>query len=129
MKITKTHLTKPSEDYLERIYELLDEKGYARVTDIAERLEVKPASVTMMLKKLEASGYILRERYRGFTLTAKGRSAGLRIRKRHMILSKFLHLLKLPERTIEHDIEGLEHYLSDQTLAKLEKLVNTLQKK
>ena len=63
-----THLTTPNEDYLERIYELLNEKGYARVVDIAERLDVKPASVTMMVKKLEISGYILRERYRGFTL-------------------------------------------------------------
>ncbi len=123
-----THLTTPNEDYLERIYELLNEKGYARVVDIAERLNVKPASVTMMLKKLEMSGYILRERYRGFTLTPKGRSVGLRIQKRHKILSEFLHLLHLPDRIIEHDIEGLEHYLSDQTLTQLETLVDTLKK-
>ena len=123
-----THLTTPNEDYLERIYELLNEKGYARVVDIAERLNVKPASVTMMLKKLEMSGYILRERYRGFTLTTKGRSVGLRIQKRHKILSEFLHLLHLPDRIIEHDIEGLEHYLSDQTLTQLETLVDTLKK-
>ncbi|HUD19351.1 MAG TPA: transcriptional regulator MntR [Patescibacteria group bacterium] len=123
-----THLTTPNEDYLERIYELLNEKGYARVVDIAERLDVKPASVTMMVKKLEISGYILRERYRGFTLTPKGRSVGLRIQKRHKILSEFLHLLHLPDRVIEHDIEGLEHYLSDQTLAQLETLVKKLKK-
>jgi Mn-dependent DtxR family transcriptional regulator len=123
-----TQLTKPNEDYLERIYELLDEKGYARVTDIAERLGVKPASVTMMLKKLEVSGYIIRERYRGFTLTPIGQTVGLRIRKRHEILSKFLTLLHLPKKTIEHDIEGLEHYLSDLTLTKLENLVKQLEK-
>lgn len=122
-------LTIPNEDYLERIWELLDEKGYARVTDMAERLDVQPASVTMMLKKLEASGYVNRERYRGFTLTPKGRAVGLRIKKRHRILSQFLNLLHLPDKIIEHDIEGMEHSLSDETLSKLEKLVVRLQKK
>jgi len=127
-KSMRTHLTTPNEDYLERIYELLDEKGYARVTDIAERLSVKPASVTMMLKKLETSGHVIRERYRGFTLTAKGKAVGRRIRKRHTILSEFLHLLKIPEKVIEHDIEGMEHYLSDVTLSKLEKLIGKLRR-
>ena len=122
-------LTQPHEDYLERIWELLDEKGYARVTDMAEKLNVSPASVTMMLKKLETSGHVNRERYRGFTLTAKGRAVGLRIKKRHNILSQFLHQLHLPEHVIDHDIEGMEHSLSDETLAKLEKLVARLQSK
>jgi Mn-dependent DtxR family transcriptional regulator len=122
------HLTTPNEDYLERIWELFDEKGYARVTDIAQRLTVTPASVTMMLKKLEISGHIIRERYRGFSLTPKGRAVGLRIRKRHTILSEFLHLLDLPDRVIEHDIEGLEHSLSDRTLQELSKLIVKLRK-
>ena len=125
----KQTLTTPHEDYLERICELLNEKGYARVTDIAERLHVQPASVTMMLKKLEASGHVNRERYRGFTLTPKGKTVGNRIHKRHEILSEFFHVLKLPEKIIDHDIEGMEHSLSDETLAKLKKLVRRLQTK
>lgn len=125
----KTHVTTPHEDYLERIWELLGEKGYARGIDIASRLGVKPASVTLMLKKLEASGHILREPYRGFTLTSKGRAIGAKIQKRHRILSEFLHLLHVPEHVIEHDIEGLEHDLSDQTLTVLEKLILQLKRK
>lgn len=121
-------LTTPSEDYLERISELLDEKGYARVTDIAERLKVKPASVTMMLKKLETSGHVVREHYRGFSLTPKGVAVGNKIKKRHSILSEFLHLLHIPSHTIEKDIEGLEHSLSDDTLDALEKLITILKK-
>lgn len=121
-------LTTPHEDYLERICELLDEKGYARVTDIAERLHVAPASVTMMLKKLETSGHIVRERYRGFTLTTKGKAVGRSIHKRHEILSEFLHILKLPEHIIQHDIEGLEHNVSDETLKKLKHLIQKLQR-
>ncbi len=121
-------LTTPNEDYLERISELLDEKGYARVTDIAERLNVKPASVTMMLKKLETSGHVIREHYRGFSLTAKGKTVGHNIKKRHTILSEFLTLLGLTKKTIEHDIEGLEHSVSNETLDALEKHIKLLRK-
>ena len=108
---------------MERILELLDEKGYVRGIDIADRLAVKPASVTMMLKRLESSGHIVRESYRGFSLTPKGRAVGLRIRKRDHILHEFLQLLHLPTHVIEKDIEGLEHYLSDETLVALEALI------
>lgn len=128
MKNSSVSLTRPNEDYLERILELFDEKGYARVTDIAERLAVRPASVSMMLKRLESSGYIIRERYRGFMLTTKGRTVGIRIRKRDHILHEFLQLLHLPSHIIEKDIEGLEHYLSDETLIALEKLIVRLRK-
>ncbi len=121
-------LTTPNEDYLERISELLDEKGYARVTDIAEKLKVKPASVTMMLKKLEASGYVIREHYRGFSLTTKGMTVGHNIKKRHTILSEFLSLLGLSSHTIERDIEGLEHSVSNETLDALEQHVAMLKK-
>jgi Mn-dependent DtxR family transcriptional regulator len=119
-------LTAPSEDYLERILELFSEKGYARVVDIAKRLQVKPASVTRMLQKLEASGHITREPYRGFVLTAQGKKVGLGIRRRHQVLERFLQLLRLPKNTVERDIEGLEHSLSDQTVRALEKLVRKL---
>jgi len=84
-----TPLTVPSEDYLERIYELLGERGYARVTDIAERLQVKPASVTRMLQKLEGAGYLNRVAYRGFSLTEKGKTVGRKIKKRHQVLAAF----------------------------------------
>lgn len=119
-------LTPPSEDYLERIEELLREKGYARAIDIAERLKVTPASVTMMLKKLESSGHIIRENYRGFTLTSKGKAVGQNIRKRHLVLHEFLTFLKLPPAVIERDIEGLEHSLSNETVHALEKHIRSL---
>ena len=121
-------ITEPHEDYLERICELLDEKGYARVTDIATRLNVKPASVTMMLQKLEQAGFIILEKYRGFRLTAKGKGVGKKISNRHQVLYKFLKLLSLPEDVINHDIEGLEHHLSNKTLDALEKLIRNLKK-
>lgn len=116
-------LTAPNEDYLERICELLDRKSYARVSDIAEELVVKPASVSAMLAKLENDGYITREVYRGFALTEEGRKVGRRIQRRHEILDRFLKLLKVDQRIIDKDIDGLEHHLSDETLTKLEEFL------
>src|SRR6266446_9191340 len=55
-----THATpsQSAEDYLERIHELIEEKGYARVVDIASSLKVKQASVTSMVQKLGEAGYL-----------------------------------------------------------------------
>ena len=60
-----------AEDYLERIHELIEEKGYARVVDIASSLQVKQASVTSMVQKLGELGYLNYEKYRGLVLTQK----------------------------------------------------------
>src|SRR6266513_2499442 len=73
--VMPTHLmpTQTAEDYLERIHELIDKKGYARVVDIASSLKVKQASVTSMVQKLAEAGYLNYEKYRGLILTDQGR--------------------------------------------------------
>lgn len=119
-------LSEANEDYLERISELLEEKGYARVSDMAERLLIKPASVTKMVQKLEQLGYIKREAYRGFTLTALGERVGKKIGKRHLILKEFLTLLGVSNKVMQKDIEGLEHHLSDESVKGLEKMIGRL---
>ncbi|MDO8487769.1 MAG: transcriptional regulator MntR [bacterium] len=120
------NLSEPNEDYLERIFELFREKGYARVSDMAERLEIKPASVTHMIQKLEQAGYVQREPYRGFTLTKLGLKVGGKVNQRHQVLQDFLTLLKISPVAMQHDIEGLEHHLSDETLKALQVLVKNL---
>jgi Mn-dependent DtxR family transcriptional regulator len=119
-------ISSSAQDYLERIVEISQEKGYVRVSDLAGRLSVSPASVTNMLKKLEGEGLVVRESYRGFSLTPKGKKAGENIAKRHQILLAFFSLLELPTSIIEQDIEGLEHHISDETLDALEKLVRRM---
>ena len=78
--------TSAIEDYLERIMELMDEKGYARVVDIAARLNISQASVTNMLQKLDAEGLIKYEKYRGLVLTPSGLSVAQTIARRHELL-------------------------------------------
>ena len=61
------------EDYLETIYHLVQDKGYASTVEIAERLQVSPSSVSSMLKNLANGGYLDYEPYRGMKLTERGR--------------------------------------------------------
>lgn len=105
-----------AEDYLERIHELIQEKGYARVVDIASSLDVKQASVTSMVQKLDELGYLNYVKYRGLVLTDKGREVATRIQKRHETLSRFFSLFGLSAETQQQDIEGIEHYLSPATV-------------
>jgi Mn-dependent DtxR family transcriptional regulator len=113
-----------AEDYLERIYALMEEKGYARVVDIASSLGVKQASVTRMVQKLAELGYLNYEKYRGLILTDKGRAVAVRIKDRHQTLARFFSLFGLDEETQQRDIEGIEHHLSADTFEVLADLAN-----
>lgn len=108
-----------AEDYLERIHELIEAKGYARVVDIASSLKVRQASVTNMVKKLGQAGYLKYERYRGLVMTEKGRDVARKIQNRHATLSRFFSLFSLDAETQQLDIEGIEHHLSPATLEML----------
>lgn len=117
-----------AEDYLERIHELIEDKGYARVVDIASSLQVKQASVTSMVQKLDELGYLNYEKYRGLILTHKGREVARKIRKRHETLSRFFTLFGIDAQTQKRDIEGIEHHLSPATVAVLAGLVEFFEK-
>jgi Mn-dependent DtxR family transcriptional regulator len=117
-------LATPSmEDYLERIYQLIDEKGYARVSDIAEGLEVHPSSVTKMIQKLDKDNYLIYEKYRGLILTSKGKKMGKRLVDRHQLLEEFLHIIGVQEENIYKDVEGIEHHLSWDSITCIETLI------
>lgn len=109
--------TPSMEDYLERIYKLIDEKGYARVSDIAEGLEVHPSSVTKMIQKLDKDNYLVYEKYRGLILTSKGKKLGKRLVDRHRLLEEFLELIGVQEQNIYQDVEGIEHHLSADSIS------------
>src|SRR5947208_15776233 len=86
------------EDYLERVLELIDSKGYARVVDIASSLKISQASVTNMVQRLDSEGLLKYEKYRGLVLTPAGETVARNIARRHKLLADFLRLLGLNER-------------------------------
>lgn len=113
------------EDYLERMYNLINEKGYARVSDIADALEIQPPSVTHMLQRLDEEGYVEYEKYRGVTLTEKGEAVGRDIAERHRDLTTLLELLGVEDdELIFRDVEGIEHYLSPESMERIRALVD-----
>ena len=87
-----------AEDYLERIHELITEKGYARAVDIANALGISQSSVTSMVQKLAQEGLLNYEKYRGLTLTKEGLRVALAIHERHEILKRFLSLLNVSQQ-------------------------------
>jgi Mn-dependent DtxR family transcriptional regulator len=117
-----------AEDYLERIHELIQEKGYARVVDIASSLKVKQASVTSMVQKLDELGFLKYEKYRGLVMTEKGRAVARQIQNRHETLSRFFSLFGLSPETQQQDIEGIEHHLSPATVDVLADLAHFFEK-
>ena len=115
--------THSMEEYLERIYKLIDEKCYARVSDIPEGLEVHPSSVTKMIQKLDKDEYLIYEKYRGLVLTPKGKKMGKRLMERHHLLEQFLTTIGVQEQNIYNDVEGIEHHLSWDSITCIEYLV------
>ena len=122
---------KPSqtaEDYLERIHALIEEKGYARLEHYPSSLDVKQASVTNMVQKLDELGYLHYQKYRGLVLTEEGRTIALAIQKRHEMLSRFFSLFGIDVATQQSDIEGIEHHLSSKTMDMLTSLTDFFEK-
>lgn len=117
------------EDYLERILELINTKGYARVVDIATSLGISQASVTNMVQRLDADGLLQYEKYRGLVLTTTGETLARNIARRHQLLTDFLKLLGVDERVIDHDVEGMEHHISPATLRAIEALTAQLKRR
>ena len=119
--------TPSMEDHIEQIYLLIENKGYARVSDIAEALSVLPSSVTKMVQKLDKDGYLVYEKYRGLTLTPKGVKLGKRLVQRHELLEQFLRLIGVDENRIYQDVEGIEHHLSWNSIDRIADLVQLME--
>ncbi|QFG00538.1 transcriptional regulator MntR [Psychrobacillus glaciei] len=115
--------TPSMEDHIEQIYMLIEQKGYARVSDIAEALSVLPSSVTKMVQKLDKDGFLIYEKYRGLTLTTKGLKMGKKLVKRHDLLEDFLRIIGVKEENIYKDVEGIEHHLSWNSIDRIADLV------
>ncbi|MBK5962383.1 transcriptional regulator MntR [Rhodoplanes elegans] len=106
-----------AEDYVELIAELIGSAGEARQVDIAARLGVAQPTVAKMLKRLAEEGLVQQRPYRGVFLTTVGEAMAERARTRHHVVETFLCALGVSAATARRDSEGIEHHVSDETLA------------
>lgn len=116
-------LSRKAEDYLEAILNITDDKGYARIKDVAVSLDLRPPSVTEMVQKLDRLGYVVYRRYEGVTLTEKGRKIALVIKDRHQTLKAFLEIINIPGEIADKDACTMEHELNDITTKQIKNFV------
>jgi len=108
-----------TEEYIEVIYEVTKKKGYARVKDVAEMLDVGLSTVSEMFQKLSNEGLINYEKYSGVTLTDDGENLAIMLNKRHATIRNFLNLLGLPADFADKEACVLEHVMEKETIDRL----------
>jgi DtxR family transcriptional regulator, Mn-dependent transcriptional regulator len=113
-------LTRSVEDYLKAIYRLSPQGRTASTSEIAQRLELSPASVSGMVKRLSEHGLLEHVPYKGVQLTADGRRAALRMLRRHRLIEAYLVAsLGYTWDTVHEEAERLEHAVSDTLVERM----------
>ena len=113
-------LSRSVEDYLKAVYGLTEREESASTSALAETLDVQPASVTGMVKRLAECGYLEHARYRGVRLTESGVREALRIIRRHRILETYLHMqLGYSWDDVHAEAERLEHAASEALIDRM----------
>jgi DtxR family transcriptional regulator, Mn-dependent transcriptional regulator len=104
------------EDYAKAIYAIqLHQEGPATTSELAERLDVAPSSVTAMLKRLDELELVRYEPYHGVTLTPSGERVALEVIRHHRLIEAFLaESLEMPWDRVHDEAEVLEHYISEE---------------
>lgn len=105
-----------TEEYMEALYNLTQNKTPATTSDISKHLNISPASVTEMVKKLAESGYVDYTPRQGVTLTSKGFEQAQKMARKHRLLERFLHdVLHIGNDKVHKEACAMEHSLSDET--------------
>ena len=114
------NLSRSVEDYLKAIYSLSEKGSAASTSEIAGALDVQPASVSGMVKRLAEAGYVEHLPYRGVRLSPEGTREALRIIRRHRVLETYLsQRLGYSWDDVHAEAERLEHAASDELIDRM----------
>ncbi|MGO3743361.1 manganese-binding transcriptional regulator MntR [Kerstersia sp.] len=105
------------DDYVELISDLIRDTGEARQVDIAARIGVTQPTVAKMLRRLVDAGYVIQKPYRGIFLTEAGEQLADISRTRHQLVEQLLLTVGVDPDSARRDAEGIEHHVSEATLA------------
>ena len=125
-RMREAHRTEMAEDYVELIGDLIAATGEARLTDLAENIGVSHATAAKVVQRLQRAGLVQTRPYRSIFLTESGEAIAEASRSRHKAVHDFLRALGIDEMTAEADAEGIEHHVSEQTLAAFIRLTERL---
>lgn len=113
-------LSESQEDYIKHIYLLSETQDAVSTQSLADHLNVKPASVTGMLKKLADVNLVEYERYRGVKLTGSGERVAIEILRHHRLIEMYLsEVLGYSWDEIHEEAERLEHHISEKFEARI----------
>lgn len=124
-RVREAHQSEVAEDYVELIADLISTTGEARAVDIARRLGVAHPTAVKTLARLQREGLVFSEPYRAVFLTEKGREIAEHSKHRHAIVVSFLRALGISEEVAQRDAEGVEHHVSEETLAAFERVIQS----
>jgi len=103
------------EQYLKVIYNLTEDGGMAKTTDIASAMDIAPASVTEMIHKLSDKGYVRHEPYKGVVLRPRGMKIACKISRKHRLLERFLaDFVGVSGKSRHEQACKMEHALTDE---------------
>lgn len=120
MSETPSGLSRSVEDYLKAIYSITERGEPASTSELADALDVQPASVSGMVKRLAESGLCEHVPYRGVRLTERGSREALRIVRRHRVLETYLNVrLGYSWDDVHREAERLEHAASDTLIDRM----------
>lgn len=127
-KNSDNFLTPSEEDYIEMIYRIyIETNSPIRVNDLASKLNVKPPSVTKMIKKLSSKNILSFQKFKHIYLLDKGMAIGKFLINRHNTIEKFLKILNA-NVNLTYETEKIEHTLSNETLSKINLLIDFFEK-
>ncbi len=120
----RDHSLETAADYVELIDELRREVGEARGADLSRILGVSHVTVSKTLQRLARDGYVVAKPYRSVFLTEKGLRLAESSRERHRLIVRLLECMGVPKEVAEADAEGMEHHVSERTLAAIKSFLN-----
>lgn len=116
-RVREAHRREIAEDYVEMIAELALTQAQVRTGHLSERFGVSHATVTNHVQRLIGEGLIEDRPYQPLVLTEDGQRVAAASRQRHVIVRDFLIAVGVDPETAEADTEGIEHHVSEATLA------------
>lgn len=122
------NLTATMEDYIEMIYRLSEEKGYTRMSEVSNSLNVQPPAATRMVQKLALLKLIKYQKYGILELEEAGKQIGASLLARHNIVEKFLKQIGVKDSAILEETEKTEHTVSKETLKCMQGFLEFIEK-
>lgn len=121
------NLGETKEDYLEAIYNIVNQKGFCLSVDLTEYFDVKKPTVSVMVKKLKETGYITTGGRRELVLTVKGLEVAKKTDEKHRVLTQLLVTLGVDSEIADEDACRMEHAISDESYDRIKEFSKRLQ--